>query len=190
MQQNIIALSLGSRIRSKLLLLSLCRARFCLTNTHPKEKVYNVLWASQSPLMWVSQAPGLAHSTREPNQPPPGTKSQYFSTPVRWPANETKSIYCFPSVTKAKSSCISAYEMVASFTITFHHSARRGRDTELGKQSWSLGRGEQVGILGATGARALGFPAGSAVLWPPSIRCVLMALRCPHAPHHRKAASS
>lgn len=161
MQQNITVLS-PQNSEQIVTFIIMGVGGFCLTNTHPKEKGRKVLWGSQSPLVWVSHAPGLAHSLSKPNQPPRGTKSQYSSTLIRWHANEAKSIRCFPAMTEAKSSCISAYEMVASFTINFHQSTRRGRDTEPGKQSWSLGRGDQVGILGPTGA-----PAGPSPWLPP-----------------------
>lgn len=144
---------------------------------------------SQSPQ--GSHAAGAVHSPRMPNQPARGPKPQRSLKLIRWHANEVKSLRCFPSTTETKLSCISAEEMGDSFTINFHHSRR---DTES--------RTNKAGAWGGTSrwaflvlqrppqTRALGLPTGSVVRPPPSLRCLLTALRCPLVPHQRKAALS
>lgn len=68
MQQNITVLSpQNSEQIVTFIIMGVGEGRFCLTHTHPKEKGRNVLWGSQSPLMRVSHAPGLAHSLSKPN---------------------------------------------------------------------------------------------------------------------------
>lgn len=150
------------------------------------------LWGSQSPL--GSHTAGAVHSPRMPNQPAWGLKTQRSLKLIIWHANEVKSIHCFPSMTEIKSSCISAQEMVASFVINFHHSTRRGRDTESRTNKaghWGgVSRWAFLVLQRPLQAQVLGLPTGSVVLPPPSIGCMLMALRYPLVPPQRKAASS